>query len=258
VATSGWSLRGNGGTAPPADFLGTIDDQPLVVKVAGHAALEIRDGAIALHASTGASAVFQLAGDAAEDAGGRLRIAIGARSAGHDGLTLTETGDVGIGTERPTTRLEVNGTATVEILQITGGADLAEAFATDDAMVCEPGTVMVIDAARPGHLRISDRAYDRKVAGVVSGGGGLRPGLSLAGAGGSAETALVALAGRVVCKAEALSAPIEPGDLLTTSDVAGHAMRATDHAAASGAILGKAMSALPAGLGSVLVLVNLQ
>jgi hypothetical protein len=51
---------------------------------------------------------------------------------------------------------------------------------------------------------------------------------------------------------------IRPGDLLTTSDHAGLAMRAGDPARANGAILGKAMSSLDAGTGLVLVLVNLQ
>jgi hypothetical protein len=59
-------------------------------------------------------------------------------------------------------------------------------------------------------------------------------------------------------QATASNGPIEPGDLLTTSDVPGCAMRATDHVRAQGAILGKAMSALKEGKGSVLTLVSLQ
>jgi hypothetical protein len=70
--------------------------------------------------------------------------------------------------------------------------------------------------------------------------------------------ALVALAGRVYCKAEAVSCPIEPGDLLTTSDIPGHAMKAKDEQSSRSAILGKAMTSLPRGQGTVLVLVNLQ
>ena len=51
---------------------------------------------------------------------------------------------------------------------------------------------------------------------------------------------------------------IKPGDLLTTSDTPGHAMKVSDHAQAQGAILGKAMSGLKEGKGLVLVLVTLQ
>jgi len=46
--------------------------------------------------------------------------------------------------------------------------------------------------------------------------------------------------------------------VLTTSDVSGHAMKVTDYQRAQGAILGKAMSRLEAGRGLVLVLVTLQ
>ena len=69
---------------------------------------------------------------------------------------------------------------------------------------------------------------------------------------------LVAIAGRVYCQAEAGSAAIQPGDLLTTSNIPGHAMKATDDSRSHGAIIGKAMSSLKEGRGLVLVLVNLQ
>ena len=59
-------------------------------------------------------------------------------------------------------------------------------------------------------------------------------------------------------KADASKHPIQPGDLLTTSDTPGHSMKVTDHGKAQGAILGKAMSSLEQGKGLVLVLVTLQ
>ena len=48
---------------------------------------------------------------------------------------------------------------------------------------------------------------------------------------------------------------LAPGDLLTTSAVPGHAMKATDHDRAQGAIIGKAMTSLAKGRGLILVLV---
>jgi hypothetical protein len=54
----------------------------------------------------------------------------------------------------------------------------------------------------------------------------------------------LALTGKVYCKADAQYAPIEVGDLLTTSSTAGHAMKATDHDRAFGAVLGKALGLL--------------
>ena len=68
----------------------------------------------------------------------------------------------------------------------------------------------------------------------------------------------VALTGRVYCWADASSNPVKPGDLLTTSDTPGHAMKVTDYAKAQGAIIGKAMAELQHGQGLVLVLVTLQ
>jgi hypothetical protein len=68
----------------------------------------------------------------------------------------------------------------------------------------------------------------------------------------------VALAGRVMCKAEARSAPIEVGDLLTTSATPGHAMKAADPGRAFGTVIGKAMAPLAAGEGMIPVLVTLQ
>ena len=71
-------------------------------------------------------------------------------------------------------------------------------------------------------------------------------------------TVPVALTGRVYAWADASYAAIEPGDLLTTSDTPGHAMRVSDYTRAQGAIIGKAMSKLSEGKGLVLVLVTLQ
>ena len=68
-------------------------------------------------------------------------------------------------------------------------------------------------------------------------------------------------AGGVLRKAEHIPDelnPIAPGDLLTTADVPGHAMKVTDFPRAQGAIIGKAMTALESGRGMVLVLVSLQ
>ena len=68
----------------------------------------------------------------------------------------------------------------------------------------------------------------------------------------------VALTGRVFCWADATYGAIEPGDLLTTSDTIGHAMKVLSYDDARGAVIGKAMTSLQDGRGLVLVLVSLQ
>jgi len=153
-----------------------------------------------------------------------------------------------------------NGRITTQELQITGGSDLSEQFdikAIRDEL--QAGMVVCIDPSNPGQLVTSSRAYDRTVAGVVSGAGGVKPGMLMGQSGTKADGQHpVALSGRVYCLADASSGAIQPGDLLTTSDTPGHAMKVTDHQKAQGAVIGKAMTALADGQGLVLVLVSLQ
>ncbi|RJP37173.1 MAG: hypothetical protein C4547_05965 [Phycisphaerales bacterium] len=138
-------------------------------------------------------------------------------------------------------------------------ADLAEHFDHSDPAVVRPGMVMVIDAANAGHLTVSMRAYDTKVAGIVSGAGGLQAGMVLGGSDSEGDDLPVALTGRVYCYVDATEEPIEVGDLLTTSNTPGHAMKVTDFARSQGCVLGKAMQPIEKGKkGLILVLVALQ
>lgn len=136
------------------------------------------------------------------------------------------------------------------------GADCAEFFQTaDPSSVIEPGTVLVI--GEDGNLRACEQEYDKRVAGVVSGAGGRKPGIVL-DQGIEKVGVPVALNGKVYCKAVAGSSPIAVGDLLTTSSVSGHAMKAADAAKYFGSILGKALAPLAQGEGLVPVLVCLH
>jgi hypothetical protein len=313
-----WSLDGNPNTDPTQNFLGTTDNNSLIIKTNGVEAIRINPGRVRqvddvtlttggdvgigttdptakLHVSSGGdftspqahiqqtrvadfarlrfNSTALIPGDPDNPQPSRpgalplWDIAVGGlrnvmnlffQNLGNI-LTLTPDGRVGIRTEDPTTELHVNGTATVDLLQITGGSDLAEPFPVGKDTKVEPGSIMVIDEKHPGKLRISETAYDRKVAGIISGAGGLKAGLRLRqGYNTSDAEVFVAMAGCVYCKAEASMNPIEPGDLLTTSSIPGHAMKALDRQNSQGAILGKAMSSLKEGRGLVLVLANLQ
>ena len=154
-------------------------------------------------------------------------------------------------------KLANSGNVSVKSLTIRGGADLAEPFEFSESDIAK-GSVLIIDDEQPGKLKLSTRAYDTRVAGIVSGANGVHPGISLRQDGvlGSGED--VALSGRVYVLADAKEGAIKPGDLLTTSDTPGHAMKVTNHPQSQGAILGKAMSELKSGKGMVLVLVTLQ
>jgi hypothetical protein len=152
------------------------------------------------------------------------------------------------------------GRITTQVLQITGGSDLSEQFDINTAEhTLEPGMVVSIDPQDPGKLRLSTRSYDPTVAGVVSGAGGVKPGMLMGQVGTAADGKHpVALTGRVYCQVDASYGAIRPGDLITTSDTPGHGMKVTNHTQARGAIIGKAMTKLDAGQGLVLVLVSLQ
>jgi hypothetical protein len=154
-----------------------------------------------------------------------------------------------------------DGRITTQELQITGGSDLSEQFNIMPAghVQPEPGMVVSIHPQRVGELIVSTKAYDRTVAGVVSGAGGVKPGMLMGQAGTAADGhSPVALTGRVYVLCDASAGPIGPGDLLTSSAIPGHAMKVCDHSRAPGAVLGKAMSSLSEGRGLVLVLVSLQ
>ena len=149
--------------------------------------------------------------------------------------------------------IHLNGQTGDIILQ---NADCAEEFDISESEQIEPGSVMVLD--RTGTLRQCTDPYDRKVAGVVSGAGNFKPGLLLDKKHGPNHRSPVALLGKVYCKADANFAPIEMGDLLTTSPTLGHAMKAADPARAFGAVIGKALRPLNRGAELIPILIALQ
>ncbi len=102
-------------------------------------------------------------------------------------------------------------------------------------------------------------AYNKCVAGVVSGANGLPAGSILGHLPGNEDAPAMALSGRVWVWCDATGQAIAAGDLLTTSETPGHAMAATEASRSHGAVIGKAMTTLARGeRGMVLVLVNLQ
>jgi len=171
-------------------------------------------------------------------------------------LTVLATGNVGIGTVTPRAKLSVVGDVEVTGDIRLSNADCAEDFDVSGAEEIEPGTVMVID--EEGALRESSRAYDKTVAGVVSGGGDYRAGVVLDKQETQGNRKPVALVGKVACKVEARDTPIEVGDLLTTAPTPGYAMKANDPSKAPGAVIGKALQRLTEGRGMIGVLVSLQ
>jgi len=64
--------------------------------------------------------------------------------------------------------------------------------------------------------------------------------------------------GKVFCKVDAQTSPVEVGDLLTTSATPGHAMKAEDPTKAFGSVIGKALRPFKEGAGLIPILIALQ
>jgi hypothetical protein len=146
-------------------------------------------------------------------------------------------------------------------MEVTGdirltNADCAEEFDIAQTESVDPGTVMVLTGG--GGLCPSQQAYDKRVAGIVSGAGDYRPALILDRQTERGNRQPIALMGKVFCKVDAQYGPVEIGDLLTTSPTPGHAMKAADPLKAFGSVIGKALRPLEDGQELIPVLVSLQ
>jgi hypothetical protein len=264
-----WELTGNSGTNQNSNFLGTTDRQPLAIRTNalermhitpdGNVGIGIATPATQLHisgqiatgvnfASAGAITFFPPDGfawfhiDNGPAGGrpqGRLRISHGGKPGDHEIMSLDQ-----------------NGNVTIPGDILLTGADCAEEFDIAEASEIEPGTVVVLD--QEGALHQSQQAYDKRVAGVISGAGDYKPGLILDRRQSQDNRLPVALVGKVYCKIDAQYAPIEVGDLLTTSPTPGHAMKAEDPLKAFGAVMGKALRSLKTGQGMIPILIALQ
>ncbi len=256
--------------ADGATMIGTIAGMHLTVAPNGNvgvgttvptAKLDVRGGAMLVENTGHQADLLWLATERSwvfrqEGTGATAALALQSMGGGGNKNFLIDTaGFVGIGTLNPQAKLDVNGTTRTQVLEITG-ADLAEKFPASERL--EPGMVAAIDPTNPGKLCLARGEYNRCVAGVVSGANDFAAGAILGNLPGHEDAPAVALSGRVYVWCDASLGAIEPGDLLTTSGTAGHAMKASDQSRSHGAVIGKAMERLESGRGLVLVLVNLQ
>lgn len=177
-------------------------------------------------------------------------------AAGTEMVRIAMSGNFGIGTASPVTKLHVAGDAQVDGNLAAKYQDVAEWVQASGPLPA--GTVVVIDPQTRNQVLPASQAFDSRVAGVVSN----RPGILL---GEAAEGKVkVAQSGRVMVKADASYGPITPGDLLTTSPTPGHAMRSRPISLGEttihrpGTVLGKALESLREGRGEILVLLTLQ
>jgi len=140
------------------------------------------------------------------------------------------------------------------------GADFAESVAVRGKLSgYEPGDLLEIDPSGVRRLALARTPYSTLVAGIYS----TKPGMLASPHGvddasaGAGEVPL-AVMGIVPCKVTAENGPVRVGDLMVTSSLAGYAMRGTDRRRMLGAVVGKALEAMPKGTGVIQVLVTLQ
>jgi len=205
-------------------------------------------------------------GETKTDKGGAGVVGVSINWHGVDGQSANGIGVYGKGPVAGFFEGKVQVTDDIELLN----ADCAEEFDIVEENA-EAGSVMVLN--ENGSLESSYQEYDKKVAGIVSGGSGYKPAIVL----GSQHSQNqfqnadqnknndnkkrrlpIALIGKVYCKVDARHSPIGIGDLLTTSATKGYAMKAEDPMKAFGAVIGKALGSIRQGLGMIPVLVTLQ
>lgn len=149
--------------------------------------------------------------------------------------------------------MKVNGSVSVKCLDIKGGCDWYEV--ANAAAPISAGYVAVIDPGKAiNSVKISSHGYDRLVTGVVSGAGGINPGIGLQQEGVLEGNTKIAMGGKVKVY---VTGEVQPGDLLTSSNKLGYAMAVKNRKKAFGAVLGKALSS-PDFEGLVLMQVMMQ
>ena len=153
-----------------------------------------------------------------------------------------------------------DGQATIHLNGDTGdiilrNADCAEEFDIAEGVEALPGMVVVLDD--DAALKPCMRPFDKRVAGVISGAGDYRPALVLDRQETGASRQPVALMGKVCVMVCDENGAIAVGDMLTTSAIPGHAMKAGSLSESFGAIIGKALAPHDRGCGLIPMMISL-
>jgi hypothetical protein len=126
--------------------------------------------------------------------------------------------------------------------------NIVELFEVDDEEYLSPGDLLVVCERGENMLSRSRNEYNRSVIGVISG----NPALSVSNARPGKNVYPVVLAGRALCKVDARGKPVNPGDLIVTSNTPGCGMAGVINSFDRvGTVIGKALASLESGIGTV-------
>jgi len=199
-----------------------------------------RDGKGTLHISNTPQAQFY-------NASFKGVVSLGKWGNNPNGFVLVADGD-----GRTGVLLDGTGSVTVRGKKVHDYAEILE-LGTRDGI--SPGSVVAYDA-KAGGLVPASAANARQVVGVISGAGGLSPGMVIGSRADESRDLPVSMSGVIHVRVSAEAGPVEPGDLLVPSGVPGVGMRAADLGAAGGRVFGKALEPWSgSGEGLVLMLV---
>ncbi len=256
--SSGGGFGVNGVTLSPAGN-GVFGNYPLTTGGGG-------GGVVGLTSSADFGFSYAVKGEATAPTGSALGI-FGAVSSpdGAAGYFLNRTGGniivghTGINDTLSVFRVDTNGRVFAAGGFQPSGADFAESMAvTGDRSKYAAGDLLVIDPTANSHVALAQRPYSTLVAGIYSTKPGLLGTTRKVDESAPQNEVPLAVVGIVPCKVTAENGPIQIGDLLVTSSIAGHAMKGTDRSKMLGAVVGKALEPLPQGTGVIQVLVTLQ
>lgn len=258
-----WTNLGNDNVNDACHFIGTIKDVDFIFKTndvermritKGGTLQVLNDASIADNLLVSSNLVRILNNASIAD---NLFVSNDSVTVDHQ-LYINENADIAKnltvgGTLKVNGGFHINGMLEAKCITILGGCDWYEEANAQETI--QPGEVTVIDPnGGMNAVKRSTRAYDPLVAGVVSGAGGINPGIGLTQEGMFKGNTKVAMGGKVMVKAVG---SVKPGDLLTSSSVPGCAMAAKNRKKAFGAVIGKALSPADAN-GFVLMLVMMR
>jgi len=132
---------------------------------------------------------------------------------------------------------------------------IVEMFEVDEVEYVSPGDLLIVNEKGNSLLSKSRNSYNRSVIGVVSG----NPKIVIDNSGKKDKLYPVALGGKVLCKVDARNNPVNPGDLIVTSNTAGCGMTGKiDSFDKVGTVIGKALDRLDDGVDLIPVFIMHQ